>query len=95
MHMVLVHTLDLCSLTSKAGCLKGRQAAAEEVSDISNIAPQRYRLNIKGMPAYPKLRVLIIVSPNQSPQHYGIRSDPVGMYMLAIIDVTHGKSNLL
>ena len=90
--MVLAHALHLRSLTSKAGCFVGRQAAAEEDTDINNIDTGS---TLKGCLPTPSSGLLMVVSPIPSPQHYGIRSDPVGMHMIPIIDVTHGKSILI
>ena len=52
MLMALVHALHLHRLTSKAGCLLGRQAAADEDFNI-NIMPPKMETNMKRLSAYP------------------------------------------
>ena len=52
MLMALVHASHLHRLTSKAGCLLGRQAAADEDFNI-NIVPLKMETNVKRMSAYP------------------------------------------
>ena len=52
MLMTLVHALNFHRLIYKAGCLLGRQAAAEEEFDINIIAPKAGDQDEKAV-AYP------------------------------------------